>query len=117
MWLNQNKKNIAIESKHLYGATFNTNKCKDSTWYVDIGATQHMAYDQNTFMTYKEWSKGPILYLGADTIQHILGQGSIAIQLCDGEQKEVPNVFHVLGLMKILFFVKQFCLVGGEMNI
>jgi len=40
------QRNIAIESRHLYGATFNTNKCKDSTWYVDIGATQHMAYDQ-----------------------------------------------------------------------
>jgi len=68
-------------------------------------------------MTYKEWPKVPIVYLGDDTIQHILGQGSIAIQLCDGEQKEVPNVFHVLGLMKNLFFVKQFRLVGAEMNI
>jgi hypothetical protein len=109
--------NIAIGSKHLYVATFNTNKCKNSTWYVDIGATQHMAYDQNTFMTYKEWPKGQIVYLGDDTTQHILGQGYVAIQLCDGQQKEVPNVFHVLGLMKILFFLKQFRLIGGEMNI
>jgi hypothetical protein len=109
--------NIPIESKYLYVATFNTNKCKDLTWYVDIGATQHVAYDQNTFMTYKEWPKGPIVYLGDDTTQHILGQGYVAIQLCDGQQKEVPNVLHVLGLMKILFFVEQCRLVGGEMHI
>ncbi len=38
-----------------------------------------MAYDQNAFMTYKEWPKGPIVYFGDDTTQHILRQGYVAI--------------------------------------
>ncbi len=101
---------------HLYVTTFNTKKCKDLAWYVDIGATQHMAYDQNTYMTCKEWPTWPIVYLGDDTTHHILGQGYVAIHLCDGQQKEVPNVLHVLGFMKF-FLVKQFHLLGGKRNI
>jgi hypothetical protein len=37
--------------------------------------------------------------------------------LNNGLRKEIPKVFHILGLMKNLFSIKQFDLVGGKLNI
>jgi len=45
--------------------------------------------------------------LGDDISHHIKGQGDLSIVLSSGKKKIIPNVFHVLNLMKNLFFLKN----------
>ncbi len=55
--------------------------------------------------------------LANDTTHQICGCGNVYIMLNNGLRKEIPKVFHILGLMKNLFSIKQFDLVGGKLNI
>ncbi|OAE24002.1 hypothetical protein AXG93_4541s1040 [Marchantia polymorpha subsp. ruderalis] len=47
----------------------------DPAWYVDSGATQHMAYNKNAFVTYTELPSKEFVYLGDDSRQLIQGKG------------------------------------------
>ncbi|OAE33232.1 hypothetical protein AXG93_3105s1400 [Marchantia polymorpha subsp. ruderalis] len=47
----------------------------DSAWYVDSGATQHMAYNKIVFVTYTELTSKEFAYLGDDSRQPIQGKG------------------------------------------
>jgi hypothetical protein len=74
---------------------------KDSTRYVNIGATQHMSFDKKTFISYEEWDKGHVVYQSDNSTQDKHGQGEVTIKLNNGDIKEITNVLFVPGLKKI----------------
>jgi hypothetical protein len=80
---------------------------KDSTWYVNIGATQHMSFDKKSFISYEEWNKGHVVYLGDNSTQSIHGQGEVTIKLNNGDIREITNVLFVLRLKKIYFLLNN----------
>jgi len=94
-----------------------TNSDYDSTWYIDTGATQHMAYDRNIFTSYKSWDKGNVVFLGDNFSHDICGEGEVKITLKNGEEKTIPEVLYVPDLKKNLFSIKQFDRVGGTLII
>jgi hypothetical protein len=56
--------------------------------------------------------------MGDDISHHIKGQGDLSIVLSSGRKKIIPNVLHVLNLMKNLFFLKKLDEIrAGEMII
>lgn len=101
--------NIAIQCNRLYVTALVVKPVGnlDPTWYVDMGATQHMSYDRNFFISYEEWERSQVVYLGDDTTHKIYGQEKLIIQLGDGKIKELPNVLYILGLIKIYFLSKK----------
>jgi hypothetical protein len=70
----------------------------DNTWYVNIGATNHMTHDIESFVSYSNWEKGQFVYLGDNSTHEIIGQGEVSIKLNDGTIKEIINVLHLLGI-------------------
>jgi hypothetical protein len=109
--------NVAIGSDKLFVVALITRNGKDPTLCLDIGAPQHMAHDKNTLVSYQTLNIGQVVYLANDTTHQICGYGDVSIMLNSGLRKEIPKVFHVLGLMKNLFSIKQFDLIGGKLNI
>ncbi len=57
---------------------------KDTSWYVDMKTTQHMAYDKNSFITYKKWERGQV-FLVNNMTHEIFGQVKVVIQLKNGQ--------------------------------
>jgi hypothetical protein len=108
------QENVAIGSDKLYVVALITRNGKDPTLCLDIGATQHMAHDKNTLIYYQTLNIGQVVYLANDSTHQNCGCGDVSIMLNNGLRKEIFKVFHVLGLMKNLFSIKQFDLVGGK---
>lgn len=109
--------NVTIGSDKLYVVALITRNGKHLTLCQDIGVTQHMAHDKNTLISYQTLNIGQVVYLANDTTHQIFGCGDVYIMLNNGLRKEIPKVFHVFGLMKNLFSIKQFDLVGGKLYI
>jgi hypothetical protein len=99
--------NIIIEDNRFFVATTLITKGKNPTWYIDIGTTQHIVQKITYFSSYKSWQTSQVVYLGDDISHHIKGQGDLSIFLSSGKNKIIPNVLHVLNLMKNLFFCKE----------
>jgi hypothetical protein len=78
---------------------------KDSTWYVNIDATQHMSFDKKSFISYEDWDKGHVVYLGDNSTQDIHDQEEITIKQNNGDIREITNVLFVLKLKKICFLL------------
>lgn len=109
--------NVAIGSDKLYVVVLIPRNGKDPTLFLDINAAQHMVYDKNTLIFYQTLNICQVVYLANDTTHQICGCEDVSIMLNNGLRKEIPKEFHVLGLMKNLFSIKQFDLVGGKLNI
>ncbi len=82
----------------MYVATLIIVDGSDNTWYVNIGATNHMTHDIESFVSYSNWEKGQFVYLGDNSTHEIIGQGEVSIKLNDGTIKEIINVLHLLGI-------------------
>ena len=57
-----------------------------------------MSHDITSFVTYKNWDKGQVVYLGDDTTHAIASQGDACISLNDSQVRKISNVLHVLGI-------------------
>jgi hypothetical protein len=66
-----------------------------------------MVHEITSFSSYKPWQTSQVVYLGDDISRHIKEQGDLSIVLSSGKKKIIPNVLHVLNLMKNLLFVKN----------
>jgi len=74
------------------------------TWYVDIRYTQHVCYEREYLINYEACESWQVMFLGDNTTHQIARQGEVAIKLLDEKVRQIPNVLHVLGLQKNLFF-------------
>jgi hypothetical protein len=87
------------------------------TWYIDIGATQHMCYKINSFINHQKCDSNQVVFLGNSTSCQIVGKGEGTIKLSNGMEKKIPNMLCVLGFKNNLFYVKQFDKFGGGIHI
>jgi hypothetical protein len=60
-----------------------------------------MSFDKKSFISYEEWDKGHVVYLGDNSTQDIHGQGEVTIKLSNGDIREITNVLFVPELKKI----------------
>jgi hypothetical protein len=67
------------------------------TWYIDIGATQHMCYKINSFINHQKCDSNQVVFLGNSTSCQIVGKGEGTIKLSNGMEKNIPNMLCVLG--------------------
>jgi hypothetical protein len=76
-------------------------------WYVDSGASRHMAYNKSLFNKFQEQEGGMCVELGDDATYIVKGLGSISFQMPLGDVHELNDVLFVLGLKKniLLIFV------------
>lgn len=56
-------------------------------------------------------------FLAEITIHVIKSQGDVAIELCNNQVKEIPNILSMLGFTKILFLITRIDQGGGELYI
>jgi hypothetical protein len=66
-----------------------------------------MVHEIASFSSYKPWQTSQVVYLGDDISHHIKEQIDLSIVLSSGKKKIIPNVLHVLNLMKNLLFAKN----------
>ncbi|OAE24313.1 hypothetical protein AXG93_1052s1360 [Marchantia polymorpha subsp. ruderalis] len=100
-------------AEHRLFVTVLSSTSADPTWYLDSGATKHMAYSRSAFVNYKELPSEEFIYLGDESRQPILGKGSVLISLNDGTDRVLPDMLHVPALRKNLFSVTQHIRQGG----
>ncbi len=65
---------------------------KNISWYVDKRTTHHMAYDKNSFITYKIWERGWVFFTNNMTHDKF-GQVKVAIQLKNG--RIIPYTYFI----------------------
>ncbi len=83
--------NVAIGSDNLYVVALITRNGKDPTLCLDISATQHMAHDKDTLISYQTLNIGQVVYLANDTTHQICGCGDLSIMLNNGFLKKIPK--------------------------
>lgn len=76
-----------------------------------------MCYESESFVNYQACESWQVVFLGDNTIPQIARWREVAIKLLDGKVKQIPNLLHVPGLKKDLFFAKQFDNFGGKNSI
>jgi hypothetical protein len=54
------------------------------TWYIDIGAIQHMCFEKESFTNYKIYNNHQLIYLSDNFSHRIQGQGDVTITLING---------------------------------
>lgn len=79
-----NQSNIVTKEHRFYVATLIVKEELDHTWYIDIGATQHMHFEKESFTNYKIYNNHQLIYLGDNSSHKIQGQGDVAITLISG---------------------------------
>lgn len=86
----------------------------DHNWYLDTGATHHMAHSIGYFSTYTPCASPQHVFLGDHSKLEIHGRGTVAIVLDNRLRYIVEDVLHIPKLQKNLFSVKQHDLAGGS---
>jgi hypothetical protein len=82
---NQNNiTSITSTSKLLFVVAF-ISKIRDNSWLMDMGATEHMAFDHKCFVTYTKCGEKQFVYLGHNFAHEIVGKGNVLIILLNGE--------------------------------
>jgi hypothetical protein len=93
-----NQSNIVTKEHRLYVATLIIKEELDRTWYIDIGAIQHMRFENQSFTNYKIYNNHQLIYLGHNSSHRIQGQRDVTITLISGILKKIPDGFYVLQL-------------------
>nr|PNR60462.1 hypothetical protein PHYPA_003255 [Physcomitrium patens] len=115
---NKKETNVATKTNKLYVATLTVKENPNLMWYVDSGATQHMCHELEGFVKYIKSEDKQIVYLGDDTTSCIIeGHGDVNIKLTNGDEKIIPDLLHILRLVKNLFFAKQLVKARGKIRI
>jgi hypothetical protein len=81
---------------------------KESTWYIDLGASQHMSYDKGMMVDYVHFGNPQKVRLGDNRIVQAYGKGNIWVDIKAGKDYKLVrlvDVLHVPDLAKNLFSV------------
>jgi len=76
---NNNQFNIVTKDPELYVSTLVVKELLDPTWYINIGAAQHMYFEKESFTNYKIYNNHQLVYLSDNFTHRIQGQGDIEL--------------------------------------
>nr|GFC98844.1 zinc finger, CCHC-type [Tanacetum cinerariifolium] len=80
---------------------------KDSLWYLDNGASNHMTRVREHFKELNEKVSGKVRF-GDGSYIEIKGKGSILIECDDEKQRIISHVYYILDLKSNLLSLGQF---------
>jgi len=76
---NNNQFNIVTKDHKLYVGTLVVKELLDPTWYINIGAAEHMYFEKESFTNYKIYNNHQLVYLSDNFTHRIQGQGDIEL--------------------------------------
>lgn len=86
-----------------------TNILDNESWYIDLGAFQHLTFQRDFFFHYKSILKRSI-YMGDNFVQEAIGKENVILSMKVGDH-EVKGVLHevrhVPSFVKNLFLVSK----------
>ncbi len=88
------------DHEQMFVTTLNANEHTMYDWIVDLGAMQHMTFEQEWFTTYERISPRRV-FMGDDTILEAIGKGSIKATLQVGGQLTHTTITQVLHVPKM----------------
>jgi hypothetical protein len=95
------KVNQACEDhEQMFVAALSANDHTTYDWIVDLGATQHMTFEQEWFITYECISPRRV-FMGDDTVLEAIGKGSIKATMQVGGQLPHTTITQVLHVPKM----------------
>jgi len=98
---NKRETNVVTKSHKLYVVALLVNNKPNSTWYIDLGATQHMCHELEGFINYTKYENNQVVYLGDDSTSYtIKGCGDVNLKLLNGDERIIPDVLYIPGFAK-----------------
>nr|GEY55176.1 zinc finger, CCHC-type [Tanacetum cinerariifolium] len=88
---------------------------KDSLWYLDNGASNHMTGVREHFKEIDEKVSGKVKF-GDGSYIEIKGKGSIIIECDDEKQRVISHVYYIPDLKSNLLSLGQFTEIGSQME-
>ncbi|GJU74747.1 zinc finger, CCHC-type containing protein [Tanacetum coccineum] len=88
---------------------------KDSQWYLDNGASNHMTGMRDHFENLDEKVSGRVKF-GDGSYIEIKGKGSIVIECDDGKQRIISHVYYLPNLKSNLLSLGQFTEIGCKVE-
>ncbi|GJZ51223.1 zinc finger, CCHC-type containing protein [Tanacetum coccineum] len=88
---------------------------KDSQWYLDNGASNHMTGMRDHFENLDEKVSGRVKF-GDGSYIEIKGKGSIVIECDDGKQRIISHVYYLPSLKSNLLSLGQFTEIGCKVE-
>ncbi|KAK1422289.1 hypothetical protein QVD17_25292 [Tagetes erecta] len=82
---------VFLTQKEILSKNTNT---KESQWYLDNGASNHMTGDRSHFKELDEKVSGQVRF-GDGSFVEIKGKGSILLECKNGEQKIISHVYYI----------------------
>ena len=102
------------DSEYLFSSSTETHL--DNLWYLDSGATMHMAYKRDIFKNYTKLDKPRTVKMGDHNIQRGIGIGDIQVNMKHGKFGILSKVLHVPGLKKNLLSISKISDLGFTVN-
>ncbi|GJU29687.1 retrotransposon protein, putative, ty1-copia subclass [Tanacetum coccineum] len=75
---------------------------KNSSWWVDTGATRHVCADKSMFHSFRAVDTGEKLYIGNSTTVDIKGEGDVILKMTSEKELKLTNVLYVFEIRKNL---------------
>lgn len=88
----------------------------DNLWYLDSGATMHMAYKRNIFKNYTKLEKPRMVKMGDHNIQKGIGIGDVHFNTRHEKFGILSKVLHMPGLNKNLLSISKINDLGFTVN-
>jgi hypothetical protein len=95
--VSDNIKNINL---FISDATLSVETNDFNAWFIDSGASIHMACHRDSFETYHEKTNGVEIYIGDDRCHEIKGYGDVCVTFTSGHMKQIKNVMYVPRIKK-----------------
>ena len=102
------------EGEYLFSSSTETHS--DNLWYLDSGATMHMAYNRDIFKTYTKLDKPKTVKMGDHNVQRGIGIGDVLVQMKHGKFGTLSKVLYVPGLKKNLLSISKISDLGYTIN-